>query len=260
MVHAPSIDRQEERLMGLATAARILVFLLFGVGSLVFCSCVYLLTLAIASFLRRPRRQASAPTKRIVVLVPAHNEEELLGRCLDSISNQSYPRALHYTVVIVDNCTDSTAEVATAHGAEVMVRSEPAAPGKGRALRWALDQLLSQSNPPDAVVMIDADSVAEHDLLLHVEAELTAGAEVVQSDYRILDGDASTRSRFVAAGFLLFHRTRLAGRAALGLPANLVGNGMAFAREVLERVPWSAFTAVEDLEYSLILRMSGVRP
>jgi exopolysaccharide biosynthesis WecB/TagA/CpsF family protein len=163
-------------------------------------------------------------------------------------------------VVIADNCTDATAEAASAHGVDVMVRSEPEARGKGRALRWALDQLLMQPHPPDAVVVIDADSVAEPDLLLHLEAELAAGAEVAQSDYRILDADASARSRLVGAGFLLFHRTRLAGRAALGLPANLVGNGMAFKRQVLERVPWSAFTAVEDLEYSLILRMQGVRP
>jgi N-acetylglucosaminyldiphosphoundecaprenol N-acetyl-beta-D-mannosaminyltransferase len=35
---------------------------------------------------------------------------------------------------------------------------------------------------------------------------------------------------------------------------------MAFRREILERVPWEAFTSVEDLEYSLTLRLAGVRP
>jgi N-acetylglucosaminyldiphosphoundecaprenol N-acetyl-beta-D-mannosaminyltransferase len=108
--------------------------------------------------------------------------------------------------------------------------------------------------------MIDADSVADPDVLLHLEEALAGGAEVAQADYRILEPEATPGSRLVATGFLLFHRTRLAGRAALGLPANLLGNGMAFKREVFQRVPWTAFTSVEDLEYSLVLRAAGVRP
>jgi exopolysaccharide biosynthesis WecB/TagA/CpsF family protein len=161
--------------------------------------------------------------------------------------------------VIADNCADRTADVARAHGADVMVRDEPESPGKGRALRWALDQLLDTKRKPDFVAMLDADSVADPDMLRHLAAELDAGADVAQADYRVLEPE-STGSRLVATGFLLFHRARLAGRAVLGLPANLVGNGMAFRREVLERVPWTAFTSVEDLEYSLILRVAGIRP
>jgi cellulose synthase/poly-beta-1,6-N-acetylglucosamine synthase-like glycosyltransferase len=59
---------------------------------------------------------------------------------------------------------------------------------------------------------------------------------------------------------LLFHRVRFSGRAVLGLPCNLVGNGMLFSRRVLTDVPWSAFTSAEDLEYSIDLRLAGVRP
>lgn len=222
-------------------------------------SCMYLLTLAVASFLHHPRERESAARSKILVLVPAHDEEKQIGRCLAALSVQTYPRRRRRVVVIADNCSDRTADVARIHGAEVLIRNDPEARGKGRALRWALDQLLVAPRRPDVVVMIDADSVAEPDLLRHLEAELSRGSEVAQADYRVLEPD-SRGSQLVAAGFLLFHRTRLAGRAALGMSANLVGNGMAFKREVLERVPWSAFTSVEDLEYSLILRMAGVRP
>ncbi len=246
--------------MALALAVRILTVLLFGVGCLTFASCVYLLTLAMASFLHKRPMRGSPTLSDVVVLVPAHDEQELIGRCLESLARQSYPRSRRRVVVIADNCTDRTEQVALSKGVEVMVRHQPDAPGKGAALRWALDQLLSRQSPPDVFVMVDADSVAEPDLIRHVEAELVAGAEVVQADYRVLQTSTSPRSRLVATGFLLFHRTRLSGRAALGLPANLVGNGMAFRRDVFRRVPWSAFTAVEDLEYSLALRLAGIRP
>lgn len=246
--------------MILALAARALAVLLVGAGCLVLLSCLYLLVLAFASFAHRTRKDLGWPHSNLVVLIPAHNEEKLIGRCLSSLARQTYPKPLRRVVVIADNCTDRTEEAAKSFGADVMVRRDPDAPGKGRALGWAISQLLADTRPPDAFVVIDADSIADPDLLRQLEAQLSAGAEVAQSDYRVLAEGSSPSSRLVAVGFLLFHRTRLTGRSALGLPANLLGNGMAFKREIFERVPWTAFTAVEDLEYSLMLRMAGVHP
>jgi cellulose synthase/poly-beta-1,6-N-acetylglucosamine synthase-like glycosyltransferase len=76
----------------------------------------------------------------------------------------------------------------------------------------------------------------------------------------VLVDDASPRVELRAVAFLLFHRVRLAGRAALRLPCSLVGNGMLLSRTMIERQPWNAFTGAEDLEYSLALRLEGVRP
>jgi hypothetical protein len=72
------------------------------------------------------------------------------------------------------------------------------------------------------------------------------------------DGSPSTALR--AAAFLLVNRVRPAGRAALGLPCNLSGNGMLFSHDVLRANPWDAFTSTEDVEYSIKLRLAGVRP
>jgi exopolysaccharide biosynthesis WecB/TagA/CpsF family protein len=178
-----------------------------------------------------------------------------------SLLAQTYPTNLYRIIVVADNCSDGTESIARAAGAEVMVRIDPDARGKGRALRWTMDQLLEASNPPDAVVVVDADSVADTNLLSALETELTSGYEVVQADYTVLIDEASSGGTLlIAAGFLLFHRVRFSGRARLGMAANLVGNGMLFSRRVLESHPWSAFTGVEDLEYSIDLRLAGIRP
>ena len=220
---------------------------------------IYLLVLALASFRRVPPDRLVAPAARLAVLVPAHDEEELVGRCVASLRAQTYPASGCRIVVIADNCADRTAEVARGAGAEVLERRDDRR-GKGHALRWAMDRLLAGTEPPDAVVVVDADSVAEPELLVHLAAALARGAGAAQAEYLVLDDDASTRSRLVAAAFLLFHRVRLGGRAALGLPASLVGNGMLFSRQLLERHPWNAFTGVEDIEYTIELRLAGVRP
>ena len=108
--------------------------------------------------------------------------------------------------------------------------------------------------------MVDADSVADPGLLGHSSPDLEQGAPVVQADYLGRNEDGSTRSELRVAAFLLFHRVRFGGRAVLGLPCHLVGNGMLFSREVLADHPWDAFTSAEDLEYSVDLRLAGVRP
>jgi 1,2-diacylglycerol 3-beta-glucosyltransferase len=222
-------------------------------------AALYLLVLAIASFRRPASIPLPRPSSRLVVLVPAHDEAELLPRCLASLQAQSYPSELVRIVVIADNCSDDTASVAGRCGATVMVRDEPALRGKGQALRWAMDQVLAEREPPDAVVLVDADSVAEPELLTQLEGAMARGAEAVQGDYQGL-GDGSRSSSLRQAAFLLFHRTRFGGRAALGLPCALTGNGMLLRRVLLERVPWNAYSAAEDLEYTVDLRLAGVRP
>ena len=230
----------------------------------VFCAgcAVYLLILAAASVPRR--REAPGPAAeakdRLLVLVPAHNEEVLIARSVQSLIGQTYPRELFRVVVIADNCTDRTASAAVEAGAEVMVRTEPAAMGKGQALRWAMDRVLAAPDRPDAIVVVDADSIADPDLVAALAAEMRAGHDVVQADYSLLGVDGSPRSELLSAAFLLFHRVRFNGRARLAMAANLVGNGMLFRSSVLESHPWDAFTGVEDLEYSLRLRLAGVRP
>ena len=223
---------------------------------------LYLLTLALASSfgVGKAADGRAHSINQIAVLVPAHDEEDLIGRCVESLLAQSYPRSLYRVIVVADNCSDRTASNAAAAGAEVMVREQPDARGKGQALRWAMDRVLAGPNRPDAVVVVDADSIADGNLLSALEYELAAGHRVVQADYTVIIDPASPRSAMIAAGFLLFHRVRFSGRARLGMAANLVGNGMLFERSVLEAHPWDAFTGVEDLEYSIRLRLAGIGP
>ena len=219
----------------------------------------YLVTLAAAAFgSRKPAAPATERT-RVAVLVPAHDESALISRCVQSLLSQTYPADLTRVIVIADNCTDDTAGIAEADGAYVMVRTAPDARGKGRALRWAMDRLLAEAQPPDAIAVVDADSVADPDMLQQLVAVLAAGHDVVQADYAMFDGRSET-TQMAAIGFVLFHHVRFFGRERLGMAANLVGNGMLFRTEVLERLPWNAFTPAEDLDYSIRLRLAGYAP
>ena len=235
--------------------------ILLALPGLVFAGLgLYLVTLAVASRGARPTPPPAAePGLRVAVLVPAHDESALVGRCVRSLLAQAYPARLLRVIVIADNCTDDTAAVAVSAGADVVVRTAPDLPGKGHALRWAMDSLLVSPDAPDAIAVVDADSVADANLLAALVGEFEAGHEVVQADYAMYDGGAAS-GQMASIGFLLFHRVRFAGRHRLGMAANLVGNGMLFSAAVLRREPWDAFTAAEDLEYSIRLRLAGISP
>lgn len=220
----------------------------------------YVAALSLAATRPPAAAQVSPATLRLAVLVPAHNEEILVGRCVGTLLAQDYPAELVRVIVVADNCTDGTVEVARAHGAEVLVRADPSQRGKGHALNWAMRELAATQPQIDAFVVVDADSVAGPGLLRALAAAADAGADVVQADYAALVEGTDDRAQLRGAAFLLFHRVRFSGKARLGLPCSLVGNGMLFTRRVVAEHPWAAFSEVEDLEYTLTLRDAGIGP
>ncbi|MDO6477911.1 glycosyltransferase [Alteromonas sp. 1_MG-2023] len=58
---------------------------------------------------------------KISVVIPAHNEEKYIARCLASINAQQVPQGMQVEIIVVLNrCTDKTKEIALSHGAIVV--------------------------------------------------------------------------------------------------------------------------------------------
>ena len=195
---------------------------------------------------------------RFAVLVPAHNEETQVGATVHSIASSRYPSADRRIIVVADNCSDATAAVAHAAGAEVWERSDPARSGKGFALDWAFSRL-KDDDGIDAVCVVDADCEISSNLLSALAARLDAGAEAVQAAYVIANPDASDAAALRWAAFALFNGIRPLGRNRLGLSCGLLGTGMAFSRRLLRRSPWCAFSFAEDREQHMRWVLDGVR-
>jgi hypothetical protein len=223
----------------------------------------YLAMVTAAAWWGRRRRtltdlEPRPPSRRYVVLIPAHDEERLIGSALDSLAQLDYPAELVGIHVVTDNCTDATASIARARGAEVHERVAPADGGKGPALQWLLERLCSRGEPHDAVVILDADTVVSPNLLTVIDAEMTAGAQAVQVYYAVRDADVSPITAFRAAALSVRHFLRPLGRTTLGGSCGLYGNGMAFAAPVLKSHRWTNHLT-EDMELQLELLLQGTR-
>ena len=218
------------------------------------------LYLAVLTFFsgRRAAGKPVPPRMRFDIIVPAHNEEQDIAETVGSLLAVSYPRSLFRVLVVADNCSDATAERATAAGAAVLVRNNLEQRGKGYALAYAFDRVLAD-NVADAVIVVDADTLVSQNLLSAFAARFAAGAVVVQADYGVRNPRASWRTRLMTIALGAFHGVRSLGRERLGLSCGLRGNGMGFARAVLQAHPPRAFSIVEDLEYGIELGYAGVR-
>lgn len=236
-----------------------LALVIAGLPALVATGYLAMLTL----LWRKPTLPAPAVRPvRFCVLVPAHNEERGIEATVRSLRSVDYPASLVSIVVVADNCTDRTAEIARAAGARVMERSDAGRRGKGWALRYGIDELLASVDGVvewDVLVVVDADTDVSPNLLGSLAAHVEAGASAVQVAYLPRRGGHGPLAVITEVALTAFHLVRSGARERLGLSCGLRGNGMAFRRELLRTVPHEAFSRTEDLEFGVLLGLGGVR-
>jgi cellulose synthase/poly-beta-1,6-N-acetylglucosamine synthase-like glycosyltransferase len=223
----------------------------------VFAATGYLFVLTVRSGEVKVK-PAGQPATRFNVVVPAHDEAAGITRTVESLLAIDYPRSLFEVTVVADNCTDDTAALARRAGATVFERADAVRRGKGYALAHAFEKIVADGKA-DAVVVIDADTLASPNLLRAFDARLTRGAPAVQADYAVRNVDEGWRTRLMAIAFGMFHVVRSRGRENLGVSCGLRGNGMCFTTALLREVPHDAFSIVEDLEYGILLGERGYR-
>jgi cellulose synthase/poly-beta-1,6-N-acetylglucosamine synthase-like glycosyltransferase len=226
--------------------------------ALVLVPMVVLVAECLAALLpgRRPAPAPEAPRPACAVLIPAHDEEAGIGRTLDSVRPQLRPG--DRLVVVADNCTDRTAEVARAHGAVAVERRDPERRGKGFALDFGVRTL--EAEPPAVVVVIDADCVL-HDGALDLLVRAATEGRPAQAAYVLHEPpQASYRQRLSAFAFKFKNVVRPLGLSRLGAACLLTGSGMAFPWPVLRDAPLASGNITEDTQLGLDLAVAGHPP
>jgi 1,2-diacylglycerol 3-beta-glucosyltransferase len=219
---------------------------------------LYLLALALTYFIIKNKISGkSSPHNRFAVLVPAHNEEMLVGNLCQSLLQVDYPTDKYKIFIVADNCNDNTAEICRQYPVHVLERFDPENAGKGQALAWALKQIdLKQF---DAVFMVDADNYVDPTVLQELNKLINSGEQAMQCYNAVGNRDDSwfTQLLFVSRtiGNLLYHEPKF----RLGLSSYLMGNGICFKTELLRERGWTAFSTGEDWEYYAQLIENGIR-
>lgn len=115
-------------------------------------------------------RGVDAGPVTVTVLVPAYNEAASLAATIASLRSQSH--APERVIVVADNCTDTTVEVARLAGVEV-IESVANDLKKAGALNQALQTLLPGQGDNDVVMVMDADTRLDDGFLEEAVSRLT---------------------------------------------------------------------------------------
>ncbi len=222
-------------------------------------------TTAIAYFIGAWRAQRGLRRRResfqlfdfptVAIIVPVHNGEDYLARCLRSIRAQTYPQE-KLTVVVVDNMsTDRTREVFERERAEPFggAMSMVTLPFKGKA--WALNAGIYVAEA-EIVCNVDSDAVLREDAIYNMArafvfdpglAAATGSIEVMDVDGRALHPLRYAMAEAEYVEYLVGFRIGRQYQSVTNSLFTLAGAFSCFRRDVLLQTSlYSNLTVSED--------------
>lgn len=211
------------------------------------------------AIITRPRNILSgdmAATPRFAVLIPAHNEQAVIKRTLETLL-PTIPAGCK-VVVVADNCADNTAAIARECGAKALERFNTSHRGKGFALDFGLAYLADSQ--PDVVVFLDADCrVDEHTAVRLAQAAHQTGCPVQGLNLCDPDPRGGTLQAVSGLAFRFKNLVRPLGLTKLAGMTHLTGTGMALPWALVNRAQVASSNVVEDMQLGLDLAVSGYR-
>ena len=221
---------------------------------------VVILTIQILSAVILTKKLAIKSTSKrpsLAILMPAHNEALVITDTIKALLTtlNSGDRLL----VVADNCTDATANIARSAGATVIERQHLTLRGKGYALDYGLQYL--KNSPPEVLIIIDADCHAEGEAISALANACKHYQRPVQALYLMhAQPNPSLKQRIAAFAWIVKNKVRPLGFHLLGLPCQLMGTGMAFLWKDMMLVNLASGHIAEDMKLGVDLARIGQAP
>lgn len=205
------------------------------------------------------------PSAKITVVIPARNEEAVIGACVSSILECRYPENLYQVIVVDDHSTDNTYDVVTSFKKknitclrlrDFLKEGEVLNAYKKKAIETAVAQ-----STGDLIVTTDADCIAKKNWLWNIAALYEQEKAVFIIGPVSFQVDNSLLSVFQSLDFLSMQGiTAAAHRLKLGNMSN--GANLAFSRTAFEKV--KGYEGIDHLasgdDYLLLVKMQKEFP
>ncbi len=128
---------------------------------------IVILSYYILIFVKKPKDKIQTNFKSISIIIPAHNEEKYIAKCLDSVLNADFDGDKQI-IVVDDGSKDSTSEIVSKYLNKGVVLIKQQHTGKSASMNKALEIAKG-----DAIAIVDADSYIQKDSILYMIDELS---------------------------------------------------------------------------------------
>ncbi len=199
----------------------------------------------------------------VCILIPAHNEETVIGRTLEAMIKLEYPSDKLEILVINDGSSDRTGEIVESmskRDRRVRCYNVPkgeGGKGKSRALNLGLKQ-----TDAEVIAVYDADNQPMPDALKYLVSELLLHPDLgaVLGNFRTINKDRTWLTRFVSIETMSFQAILQAGRWALFKVATLPGTNFVIWKHLVDDLNgWDEDAITEDSELSIRVYMKGCK-
>lgn len=233
----------------------IVIFVILTYLTLAF---LYAAFFALAYFICRDKERCDTDhMKKIAIVIPAHNEELIIGGLCNNLKTINYNKDYYDIYFIADNCSDGTSRICVENGFKVLERYEDTKKGKGYAIKYAFDSL--PLDEYDALLIVDADTHVDANILHFLSKNLNSSKIAIQCYIKIPNVSESWFTRLLAVARVMNGLFYHYPKSMLGLSSYLMGTGICFSTDLIKEKGWTAFSIAEDWEYYAQLVLSGYR-
>lgn len=193
-------------------------------------------------------------------IVPARNEEIVIGNLIDSIKKQNYPLDLMTIFVVADNCDDRTAEIAKEHGAIVYERFHDKNKTKGYALQYIFEEIRRDYGLDtfDGYFIFDSDNLLMPNYVEKMNEAFASGEKIITSFRNSKNIETNYISSMTAMHYLRYNRFFHRPRSFLGLSGHIQGTGFLFASEVIKD-GWNFTDLTENRSFTVSNFLKGYK-
>ncbi|RLG93719.1 glycosyltransferase family 2 protein [Candidatus Bathyarchaeota archaeon] len=209
-------------------------------------------------FLSSHRRIAGIYTPKVSILIPAHNEQYVIGKLLERMTELTYPKDKLEVIVIDDGSTDATGEIADSYAEKYSYIKVIHRPGGGEGKPTALNEGVKFATG-EIILTFDADYYPQLDIVEKLVAPFVdpeVGA--VQGRVTVLNEEESIVSKIVTLERIGGYRIDQQARDELILIPQYGGTVGGFRKEALEKVGgWDPTMLTEDTDLTIKLILHG---
>lgn len=213
---------------------------------------IYYLITGIFVFLKTKKIPKALQKKKLAVIVPARNEELVIGNLLDSLKLQDYPKDRYSVFVIPNNCEDNTKAVAIQKDAQIINCDIPVK-SKGEVLEFTFKNIPKDY---DGYIIFDADNIVHPDFLNKMNDALCAGYNVAQG-YR---DSKNPNDTWVSNCYAIYQYMQNGflnqARMNVGMSAFINGTGFMISKEMIKK-GFEIKTMTEDTELTVQCSLSN---
>lgn len=209
---------------------------------------VYYVITGLCSIKTKKLIKKATNTHKFAIVIPARNEERVIGNLLKSLNKQEYPKERYEVFVAINNCTDKTKEVVLKNGAQVIECQVPVK-SKGEALRIAFNEL--NKSDYEAYIIFDADNIVHPKFISKMNKALDTGYELAQG-FRDSKNISDTWVSSCYSIHYLIHNIFLnQARMNIDKSSFINGTGFMISKKYINRKGYKAYTLTEDIELTV---------